>query len=281
MKNWIANGAILTFLLAANFAYADEWSGADYAKNSLVQQTHGEQLLSRIPFTGNEAILDVGCGDGRVTATIAVRVPEGFVIGIDPSDSMLDKAQSMLDAHANLTFAKGAAESFSLDQRFDHAFSFYAMHWVVEQERALQNIYSHLKPNGQLHVIFAPSKEGLPFDAALQKTLLSWKEEFADFVNPLQVFDTETYRKMLVGAGFHVQSIQYVYYVHTHENKEKLKSWVKQWLPQGKHLSPSDQDLFMDELFDNYFMEVGLPSDTQGPVTWGEYKIIAEAIRAE
>ncbi len=280
MKNGFANRAIFAFLLAAGFAYGDEWSGADYAKNSSLQQTQGEQLLSQIRFQGNEAILDVGCGDGKVTATIAERVPEGFVIGIDPSDSMLDKAQSMVGSHHNLTFAKGAAESFSLDQRFDHVFAFYVMHWVVEQERALRNIYSHLKPSGQLHVIFAPSKEGLPFDRALRKTLQSWEGEFTDFVNTLQVFDTETYRKMLVGAGFHVQSIQYVYYVHTHENKEKLKSWVKQWLPHGKHLSPADQDLFMDELFDNYLIELGLPTDIQGPVNWGEYKIIAEAVKS-
>lgn len=50
------------------------------------------------------------------------------------------------------------------------------MHWIKEQ--ALENIHAHLNPEGHVHFILAPSKEGLPFNTALQKTLESWGQDF-------------------------------------------------------------------------------------------------------
>ncbi|MBA2727796.1 MAG: hypothetical protein H0U49_06460 [Parachlamydiaceae bacterium] len=153
------------------------------------------------------------------------------------------------------------------------------MHWIKEQEKALKNIYSHLNPKGQIHFILAPSKKGLPFYEALQKTLLSWHEDFIDFVSPQQVFDMETYRRLLVQAGFHIQAFHYLYHESIHENKEKLKAWIQQWLPHKKYLHPSKQPVFMAELMDNYLIEMGITSDTHEQVVWGEYVLIIQGIK--
>ncbi|HEV8051824.1 MAG TPA: methyltransferase domain-containing protein, partial [Parachlamydiaceae bacterium] len=234
--------------------FADQWDGTDYAQNSSIQLSHAERFLLNLSLRGDEKILDIGCGDGKITAHLSKRVPQGFVIGIDPSVSMLTIAQDMLkqNDYPNLTFCEGAAENFSLNECFDHITAFHAMHWVKDQETALRNIHAHLKPKGHVHFILAPSKEGLPFYNALQKTYFDWVEEFKGFVNPQQVFDMETYRKLMAGAGFHVEAIHYVYHEFIHENKEKLKAWIKQWLPYGKHLTPKMQDIFMDDLINSY-----------------------------
>lgn len=257
---------------------ADEWKGAEYAQNSSVQLTHAERLLKNIFFAGNEKILDVGCGDGKITASLSKKVPQGIVIGIDPSQSMLSKAQELRKEGdlPNLFFYEGAAESFLLNEQFDHVFAIFVLHWVKEQENALRNIYAHVKPKGQVHFILAPSKEGLPFASALQKTLLAWDAEFKGFVNSQHFFDMETYRKLMVAAGFHVEAIHYVYHESIHETKGKLLAWVKQWLPHGKYLPDSKQDAFMEELISNYLVEVGVSPDTSEPVRWGEYVLIVE-----
>lgn len=235
---------------------ADDWNGIDYAQNSSVQFSHAERLLKGLFLKGDEHILDIGCGDGKITALLAQRVPHGKVVGIDPSESMLNKANSVyLD---NLAFVKNRAEDFAYDEQFDHIIAIHVMHWIQEQAKALENIHKHLKPNGCVHLILAPSKEGLAFHRALHKTLTHWQESFVDFVNPQQVFDIETYRQLVVKAGFHIEGLYYLYNETTHENKETLKAWIQQWLPHAKHLSFSESKTFLDELIDQYLLEIGL-----------------------
>lgn len=261
---------------------ADDWSGVDYAQNSSVQLSHAERLLNGVFFTGNESILDIGCGDGKITALLAKKVLQGFVIGIDPSDSMLEKAElTRQDSNLfNLSFQKSSAQDFSFNQRFDHIIAIHVMHWVKEQEIALKNIQNHLKPQGHVHFILAPSKEGLPFYIALQKTLKNWSEDFSDFINPQQVFDIETYRKLMVKSGFHVEAIHYLYHESIHENKEKLRAWIQQWQPHAKHLPSHKRANFLNELIDNYLIEIGLSPKTTNSIKWGEYVLIVEAKNA-
>ena len=53
----------------------DKWDAKDYHKNSSEQQKWGLELLDKIALSGNERVLDVGCGDGKLTAEIVRRVP--------------------------------------------------------------------------------------------------------------------------------------------------------------------------------------------------------------
>ncbi len=252
-----------------------EWDGKEYSQNSSVQLSHAEIMLKNINLNGDEKVLDIGCGDGKITALLAQRVPNGTVIGIDPSPSMLTKACELQKENAfpNLKFYQDSVEKFSFKEKFDHITAIHVMHWLEKQETALKNIYDHLKPGGQIHFILAPSKEGLPFHQALEKTVLEWDENFKEFVNPQKAFDMETYRKLVVDAGFHIRAIHYVYHESIHENREKLKLWIKQWLPHHKHLPECKQIAFLDELMDNYMGEAG------DPVCWGEYVLIVEATR--
>ena len=269
----------MLFVISFLEVSADQWNGSDYARNSSVQLSHAERLLLSIPLQGDEKILDIGCGDGKITALLSKRLPHGAVIGIDPSISMITKAREMLKTRElnNLSFCEGAAEDFSLNAQFEHIIAIHVMHWIKDQEKALKNIYDHLKSRGHVHLILAPSKEGLPFYKALQKTCNMWSEDLGGFINPQQVYDVETYRKLMVGAGFHVEAIQYVYHESVHESKEKLRDWVKQWLPHGKHLPAAKQDAFLDELMTNYMIEAGFSEEISSPVRWGEYVLIIEA----
>ena len=46
-----------------------KWNAAEYAANSSVQQGWARELIAKLKLRGDEHILDVGCGDGKVTAT--------------------------------------------------------------------------------------------------------------------------------------------------------------------------------------------------------------------
>jgi len=70
------------------------WDAKDYAKNSQNQLRWAQELIPKLKLIGNEALLDIGCGDGKITAEIAKCLPEGRAVGIDSSTQMINLAQS-------------------------------------------------------------------------------------------------------------------------------------------------------------------------------------------
>src|SRR5215468_8208607 len=77
------------------------WSAADYASNSVVQQAWARELIAKLKLRGDERILDVGCGDGKVTAEIARALPKGTAIGVDASAQMIEFANHTFPASKN------------------------------------------------------------------------------------------------------------------------------------------------------------------------------------
>jgi trans-aconitate methyltransferase len=59
------------------------WDSEDYLKHSSAQYKWAKELLGKLDLQGTESILDIGCGDGKITAMIASLVPSGDVVGID------------------------------------------------------------------------------------------------------------------------------------------------------------------------------------------------------
>ena len=92
------------------------WNAADYAANSVVQQTWARELIARLNLRGDEHVLDVGCGDGKVSAEIARAVLRGSVVGVDASPQMIRFARVTFpaDKHPNLEFRICDARKISL-----------------------------------------------------------------------------------------------------------------------------------------------------------------------
>ena len=51
------------------------WNAEDYAKHSSSQYKWAKELIPKLKLMGSEALLDIGCGDGKVTATLAKCLP--------------------------------------------------------------------------------------------------------------------------------------------------------------------------------------------------------------
>jgi len=103
------------------------WDPKDYSENSSLQLLQAKELISRCNFIPSNSILDVGCGDGKITAMLSKSVPDGLVIGIDASPQMVQFSNNTFPKHLypNLFFRHDFAENFHLDQKFDFIFSFF------------------------------------------------------------------------------------------------------------------------------------------------------------
>ena len=66
-----------------------EWNASEYYRRSALQKWLAARSLTGIDLSGSERVLDIGCGDGKITAEIAERLPSGSVVGVDPSAAMI------------------------------------------------------------------------------------------------------------------------------------------------------------------------------------------------
>src|SRR3954452_19668970 len=81
------------------------WDGAAYDRLSTPMEQLGREVMERLELRGDETILDAGCGSGRLTRLLIERVPDGRVIGVDASASMIDAARERLGDAADLRVA--------------------------------------------------------------------------------------------------------------------------------------------------------------------------------
>ena len=125
-----------------------------------------ERLLDRIPWTGGERVLDVGCGRGLLTVGAAHRVPDGSVVGVDvwsPAALTGNRAASVLqnariEGVGNRVEAKqGDARQLPFaDASFDVVVSNYVVHELKtrgDRERMMREVARVLKPGGRLALV--------------------------------------------------------------------------------------------------------------------------------
>ena len=107
------------------------WDAASYAANRGHHEAHDEAFLATLPLRRRDRILDIACGSGELTSAVAAMVPDGHVVGLDGSASMIDAASRA--AAANQSFVLGPAQQLRalvLGQHFDGIYSRAALHWV-------------------------------------------------------------------------------------------------------------------------------------------------------
>jgi trans-aconitate methyltransferase len=119
-----------------------KWNAEDYSKSSSGQFKWGKELIDKLDLKGSESVLDIGCGDGKITAAIAGIVNKGSAIGIDSSKEMIDFAKQSYpaDQYTNLYFRLLDATELDYTEEFDVVYSNAALHWVKDHVAVLNGI---------------------------------------------------------------------------------------------------------------------------------------------
>ena len=126
------------------------WNAEDYADHSTAQFTWAREMIGKLNLRGSESVLDIGCGDGKVTALIASSLTGGSVTGMDSSASMIALAQKRFPSslYPNLSFVQADASMLSFTDQFELAFSNAALHWIPDQASVLLGVRAALKSSG-------------------------------------------------------------------------------------------------------------------------------------
>ena len=71
----------------------DTWNPDQYEKFSDHRNRPFADLMSRVSSSTPKIVMDLGCGTGSLTLTLAQRWPDARIIGVDSSAEMLDQAR--------------------------------------------------------------------------------------------------------------------------------------------------------------------------------------------
>lgn len=258
------------------------WDASDYARHSGAQQKWARELITKLHLQGNEALLDIGCGDGKVTAEISSYLQGGIVVGLDNSDDMVALAQDKFpwQAYPNLSFRRQDARQLPFHQEFDVVFSNAALHWILDHRPVLQGIYRALKPNGRVVVQMGGKGNAAQVIDAVHAIILHdvWRGFFKDFSFPYGFYSPEEYAPWLQDAGFTVDSLELKAKDMIHENIENFQGWFRTtWLPYLQRIPLALREEFINVVTTTYLQ--ANPPDQEGRVHTGMQRLEFVAIK--
>lgn len=253
------------------------WQPADYAANSAVQLAWARELLARLPLSGDEHILDVGCGDGKITAEIARAVPHGSATGIDASAPMIAYAREQFPGPE---FQVMDARHIHLPQRFDVVFSNAALHWVDDHPAFLQGAARALRPGGRLLISCGGRGNAQAVVVALHAVMRRkhWRDWFRGMPTPYFFYGPEAYRGWLERTGFATHSVALAPQDAAYAGVAGLAAWLRTaWLPYTQRVPEAERDAFITAVAERYVTTH--PPDAAGDVLVRMVRLEIDAVK--
>ena len=294
--------------LVTSAATKMKWNAADYAANSAVQQTWARELLHKLKLRGDEHLLDLGCGDGKVTAEIARLLPRGLAVGLDASEEMIRYARKKFPAkkNPNLKFQIGDAREIGAGKfsehrpparrvstqsssqhagpeagaPFDIVFSNAALHWVDDHAAMLRGAASVLKSGGRLLVSCGGKGNAHAVFLALRPVmrLARWRGFFRRMPLPYFFYAPADYEKWLPQFGFKINSLNLAPKDATHPGHEGLANWLRTtWLPFTQRVPDNVREEFTAAVVERYIAKH--PPDGDGQINVRMVRLEIDAVK--
>jgi trans-aconitate 2-methyltransferase len=229
----------------------DAWRGSLYLEHTSHHRRHDPPFLDAIVLKPGTALLDLGCGDGAVTASLADRFPEAFVTGIDAAPDMIASAQR--HSGPNLRFECRRIQDLDFIEEFDVVVSIAALHWTPgrDQPSILSKIYGALRRRGQFLAEFGGAGNVQATIACANSIAMSggYAPKIGRVGQPWYFPTPGDYKKLAEGAGFRHVTTELITQDRVF-SEEEFEGWLvsQTLLPWTVHLDAATAIQFTDEV---------------------------------
>ena len=227
------------------------WNPEEYDTQCVLQYNTAMEMLNEFLLEGNETVLDVGCGTGKITAEIAKRTPKGLVLGLDVNKKMVDFAKEKYTKN-NLFFVNNDVLSMKYQNCFDVVVSFWTLSWIPlrDQVKALNNIVRSLTENGRILLMY-PLRHDAYTVVSEVITRPQWERYFSNYEMPRSFISEAQYR-------FITQQIPMTFNLQKKELKCKYKddeemiSSINCWLAHVDEIPSEHKSSFLVDVASAY-----------------------------
>jgi SAM-dependent methyltransferase len=184
---------------AAKVSTQQSWDPDSYARNARFVSDLGAPVLELLAPQPGERILDLGCGDGALTAKLVAMGCN--VLGVDASEPQVAAARRLgLDARV------GDGERLTFNAEFDAVFSNAALHWMKRPDDVIAGVSRALKPGGRFVAEFGGYGCVEKIKRALVASLARRRID-GERLNPWYFPTVKDYSARLVRGGFAIRHI--------------------------------------------------------------------------
>lgn len=245
------------------------WNPQDYAQNSRGQEAWARELLSLVNLQPDDVVLDIGCGDGRTTANIANRVPDGSVVGVDLSADMVAHASRHHGqaSNHNLRFQQTDAAALPFVSEFSVVFSNATLHWVSDQRAAVRGIARALKPGGRFVAQMGGQGTFAEIIATFEHVARTprWREMVRFGPIPYRFNHPSAYESWLLECGLQIVECRLIPKDMVHEDTTAFIGWLRTaWHPYSNGVPLELRDAFLEDVATHHM--AASPPDEQGRV---------------
>lgn len=215
------------------------WNAKQYISHASFVAEYGLPVLELLDPKQGEKILDLGCGDGKLTKKIEQSGAK--VLGVDSSLSMIKTARKR-----DLSVEVMNGECLGFINEFQAVFSNAALHWMTNSDAVISGVYNALKPAGRFVGELGGEGNVDALVSAMSNVFQKYPE-FGEFKNPWYFPSVNEYQKQLQSGGFKVQ------YIEMLSRSTPLGAGLREWLKIFSNgittdLSENQKDIFYTEV---------------------------------
>jgi trans-aconitate 2-methyltransferase len=182
-----------------------DWDAKTYDRLAAPQEAWAREVLARLPLEGDEVVLDAGCGSGRATRLLVDRLPDGRVIGVDGSESMVAEARETLAVYGDrITLIHSDLLALELPKPVDAIFSNATFHWIADHDLLFRRLHAALKAGGSLTAQCGGEGNVAEWEQAVVRAsgLPEFATAFTGWAGPWNFASSAETERRLKAAGF-------------------------------------------------------------------------------
>jgi len=226
----------------------DDWSPERYLRYAAERARPFRDLMARVEHPAPGIVADLGCGPGALTASLLEHWPGAFVVGVDASPAMLERARRRARP-GRLGFVLADLVSWAPAQALDVIVSNAVFHWLADHDAVLDRLLDLLAPGGVL-AFQVPANAAAPSHRAVAELVGSpgWCDHLAGTQAP-GAMPLAWYVEHLTERGCAVDAWETTY-VHVLDGDDAVLRWLEGTTlrPVLAALEPGERPLFLEQL---------------------------------